>query len=104
MLGVCQLISNHVDEAIDLIMKARIANPRIWLFSFELSAALGRKGDLDGAKAALAESLKMKPEVNSIAQWRAFLPWTSKDSAPRYWGMEEKTLIEGLRRIGFPEQ
>jgi TolB-like protein/class 3 adenylate cyclase/tetratricopeptide (TPR) repeat protein len=104
MLGVCQLISNHVDEAIDLIMKARIANPRIWLFSFELAAALGRKGDLDGAKTALAESLKMKPEVNSIAQWRAFLPWTSEDSAPRYWGMEEKTLIQGLRRIGFPEQ
>jgi hypothetical protein len=36
---------------------------------------LALKGDLGGAKAALADSLKLKPEVNSLAQWYAYLPW-----------------------------
>ena len=51
----------------------------------------------------LAESLKLKPEINSLAQWYAFLPWTNKDNAPWFWAMQDKTLDEGLRRIGFLE-
>jgi hypothetical protein len=52
-----------VDEAIDLFIKARTANPRVWNFSYALAGALGLKGDLEGGKRALAESLKLKPEV-----------------------------------------
>jgi TolB-like protein/class 3 adenylate cyclase/Tfp pilus assembly protein PilF len=104
LLGWCQLLTNHVDEAIDLFIKARTANPRVWNFSYALAGALGLKGDLEGGKSALAESLKLKPEVNSLAQWYAFLPWTSKTSAPKFWALEDKTLNEGLRRIGFPEE
>jgi len=103
LLGWCQLVSNRLDEAIDLFIKGRSANPRDWYFSYGLAGALAVKGDLDGAKAALAESLKLKPEVNSLAQWYAYLPWTSKASAPQFWVMQDKTLDEGLRRIGFPE-
>jgi tetratricopeptide (TPR) repeat protein len=103
LLGWCQLLTNHVDEAIDLFIKARTANPRVWNFSYALAGALGLKGDLEVGKSALAESLKLKPEVNSLAQWYAFLPWTSKTSAPKFWALEDKTLNEGLRRIGFPE-
>jgi adenylate cyclase len=101
-LGWCQLVSNHLDEAIDLFIKGRTANPRVWYFSYGLAGALALKGDLDGAKAALAESLKLKPEVNSLAQWYAYLPWTSKTNAPQFWVLQDKTLDEGLRRIGFP--
>jgi adenylate cyclase len=104
LLGWCQLVSSHVDEAIDLFIRARTANSRIWNFPFALAGALGLKGDLDGGKAALAESLKIKPEVNSLAQWYAVLPWTSKDNAPQFWALQDKTLNEGLRRIGFPEE
>jgi adenylate cyclase len=104
LMGMCQLVSNHVDEAIDLFIKARTANPRVWNFSYELAGALGLKGDLDGAKAALAESLKLKPEINSVAQWYAFLPWTSKTNAPQFWVLQDKTLDTGMRRIGFPEK
>jgi hypothetical protein len=64
---------------------------------------LALKGDLDGAKAALADSLKLKPEVNSLAQWYAWLPWTSKTNAPQFWALQDETLNKGLRRIGFPE-
>jgi hypothetical protein len=97
------LVSNHVDEAIDLFIKARTANPRVWTTAYGLAGALGLRGDFDGAKAALADSLKLKPEVNSLAQWYAWLPWTSKTNAPQFWTMQDKTLDEGLRRIGFPE-
>jgi TolB-like protein/class 3 adenylate cyclase/Flp pilus assembly protein TadD len=104
LLGWCQLVSSHVDEAIDLFIKARTANPRVWDFSYALAGALALKGNLEGGKAALAESLKLKPEMNSLAQWYAVLPWTSKTSAPKFWALQDKTLNEGLRRIGFPEE
>ena len=104
LLGWSQLVSNHVDEAINLFIKARTANPRVWTTAYGLAGALGLKGDLDGGKAALADSLKLKPEVNSLAQWYAWLPWTNKTNAPQFWALQDKTLDEGLRRIGFPEQ
>jgi adenylate cyclase len=103
LLGWCQMLSNHVDEAIDLFIKGRTGNPRVWNFPFGLAGALGLKGDLDGAKAALADSLKLKPEVNSMAQWYVYVPWVSKTQSPRFWALQDKTFGEGMRRIGFPE-
>ena len=103
LLSYCHLVLNHVDEAIDLLIKGRTANPRDWFFSYGLAGALALKGDLDGAKAALAESLKIKPEVTSLAQFYVWVPWASKKNSPQYWAQEDKTLNEGLRRIGFPE-
>jgi len=104
LLGYCHLVLNHVDEAIDLLIKGRTANPRDWFFSYGLAGALALNGDLDGAKAALAESLKIKPGVTSLAQFYVWVPWASKGNSPKYWAQEDKTLNEGLRRIGFPEQ
>jgi adenylate cyclase len=103
LLSYCHLVLNHVDKAIELLIKGRTANPRDWFFSFGLAGALALKGDIEGAKAALAESLKLRPEVNSLPQWRVWVPWTRKDRSPRYWAQEDKTLDEGLRRVGFPE-
>ncbi len=103
LLGWSQLVSNQVDAAIDLFIRARTANPRVWTTAYGLAGALAFKGDFDGAKAALADSLKLKPEVNSLAQWYGWLPWTSKTNAPQFWALQDKTLDEGLRRIGFPE-
>jgi len=62
------LVSNHADEAVDLFIKGRTANPRIWTIAYGLAGALALKGDLDAAKAVLAETLKLKPEINSLAQ------------------------------------
>jgi TolB-like protein/Flp pilus assembly protein TadD len=103
LLAWSRLVADRVDEAIDLFIKARTANPRVWMFSYGLAGALALKGDLDGAKAALAESLRLKPDVSSLAQWYAYLPWTSKDNAPKFWALQDKTLDVGLCRIGFPE-
>jgi tetratricopeptide (TPR) repeat protein len=99
-----QVDQNQVDQAINLLIKARTANPRVWTTAYGLAGALALNGDLDAAKAALAESLKIQPEVNSLAQLYAYMPWSSKKNAPKFWVLQDKTLDEGLRRIGFPEQ
>ena len=100
-LGQCHLLLGHVEQAIDFLRRARALNPRPWYFHAVLAGALGLAGDLDEARAALAESLKLKPEVNSQAAWRAHAPWNNH---PKYWAIREETLNVGLRRIGFPEE
>jgi tetratricopeptide (TPR) repeat protein len=104
LIGWSHLISNRVDEAIDLLIKGCTAHPGVWSLYYGLAGALALKGDLYGAKAALAESLKLKPAVNSVAKWYEYLPWTSKAKNPQFWALEDKTLTKGLRRIGFPEE
>jgi len=100
-LGMCQLVLNRVDEAIDLLRKARAENPRFWFIHFWLGGAFGLKGDLDEARTALAESLRLKPEMNSLARRRADVPWVAN---PSYWALQEKSLNVGLRRAGFPDE
>jgi adenylate cyclase len=99
-LGWCQLLLNHIDPTIDLLIKSRAANPRPWVTHFGLAAALGLKGDLDGARTALAESLRIKSEVNSLARFLTFRPWGNAE----YWALFEKTAAAGLRRAGFPDE
>ena len=100
-LGMCHLVLGHVDEAIDLLRKARAENPRFWFIHFWLAGAFGLKGDLDEARTALAESLRLKPEMNSLARRRADVPWVAN---PSYWALQEKSLNVGLRRAGFPDE
>jgi adenylate cyclase len=101
LIGCGHLVSNRVDEAIDFLIKSRATNPRVWWVHFGLAGALGLKGNHEDGKTALAESLKLKPEINSLAQYYAIRPW---QSSPQAYALEDKTLIEGLRRIGFPEK
>jgi hypothetical protein len=90
-----------VDQAIDLLRKARSANPRFYHVHLFLAGALGLKSELDEARAALAESLKNKPEINSFAAQRGSDPWIAN---PPHWALRDKTLNVGLRRIGFPDE
>ena len=99
-LGWCQLLLNQLDPAIDLFVKSRAANPRTWVTHFGLAGALGLKGDLNAANAVLAELVRIKPEVNSLARFRVYRPWGN----PQYWTLYEKTAAAGLRRAGFPDE
>lgn len=100
-LGLCHLFLGRVEEAIDLLTKARAANPRIWSMHLYLAGALGLSGDLDEAKAALADALSLKSEIGSLASLRAFCPWITNS---RHWALLDKTVNTGLRRTGFPER
>jgi tetratricopeptide (TPR) repeat protein len=99
-LGTCQLLLGRVDQAIGLLQTARAANARLWMPYFYLAGAYGLKGDLDRARSALAESLRLKPALRSVARMRAENPWLSN---PQYWALQEKSLNLGLRRAGFPD-
>jgi adenylate cyclase len=89
-----------VDEAIDLLRKARTANRRLWGFHLFLAGALGLRGYLDDARAALAEAIKLKPDISSLARFSAQSPYTN----PAYVALRAKTLYAGLRRAGFPDE
>jgi TolB-like protein/class 3 adenylate cyclase/tetratricopeptide (TPR) repeat protein len=100
-LGACELVLGRIDDAVDFFRKARAANPQLWGMHLWLAAALGLKGDLDEAKAALAESLRLNPRVDSLAHLRAQRPYLA--NAP-FWALLEKTYVVGLRRAGFPDE
>jgi len=101
ILGLCRLCIGQVDEAIDLLRKARAGNPRLPVVHLYLAGALGLRGDLDEARAALSDALKLKPEVNSLARFRAYRPWITN---PPFWALLEKTINVGLRRASFPDE
>jgi class 3 adenylate cyclase/TolB-like protein/Tfp pilus assembly protein PilF len=100
-LGSADLVSGRVDDAVSLLSKGRAANPRLYFIHLWLAGSLALKGDLDAARSAVAESLKLRPEINSVASWRAEnLFYTN----PRFTALAEKTLYAGLRRVGFPDE
>ncbi|HEY1433330.1 MAG TPA: adenylate/guanylate cyclase domain-containing protein [Stellaceae bacterium] len=100
-LGRCHLLLGHVDQAIDLLRKAHAANPQFWSDLLWLAGAAGLRGDSNEAKAALAEVIKLKPDMNSFAALRASFRGTPN---PQYWALREKTLDVGLRRAGLPDE
>jgi adenylate cyclase len=100
LLGWSHLLSNEVDQAIEWLIKARGQNSRIWYVHYALAGALGLKGDTEGARASLADLQKVKPEINSIASSYVYAPFLTY---PSYRALIDKTINEGLRRVGFPE-
>ena len=100
-LGTCQLLLGRVDQAIDLLQTASAANRRSWVPYFYLAAAYGLRGDRERAKSALAESIRLKPAIKSLARMRAENRWLAD---PRYQALQVKTLDVGLRRAGLPDQ
>jgi tetratricopeptide (TPR) repeat protein len=100
-LGRCHLLLGHIDQATELFDRVRAAGPRYWDVHMWLAGARGLKGDLDGARAELAEAKKLKPEVDLLARWRTYEPGITN---PEYRALREGTLNVGLRRAGFPDE
>jgi len=100
-LGTCHLYLGRIPEAIELFRRAISGNPRLYYMHLGLAGALGLRGDLDEASTVLADAIRLKPEVNSLTQLRAYRPW---DASAQHSELREKTLIAGLRRAGFPDE
>jgi tetratricopeptide (TPR) repeat protein len=100
-LASSHLLLGHVDQAIDLLRRARASNPQLYYVHMYLAGALGLKGDVDEAKLELAESIRLRPEFNNLKRYAAGVPWTGD---PRGMNLREKTLIAGLRNAGMPEE
>jgi adenylate cyclase len=101
-LGQSHLLLGHVDEAIIVFRKAHASNSRVWQISLWFAAALGLRGDVDEARAALAESLKLHPAVNSLAQLHK--EYGVPYSNPKFRALGERTLDAGLRHAGMPDE
>jgi tetratricopeptide (TPR) repeat protein len=99
-LGTSRLLLGRVDHAIDLLQMARTADTRSWVPYFYLAGAYGLQGDLDRARSALAESIRLKPAIKSLDRMRVENAWLSNS---QYWELQEKTLNLGLRRAGLPD-
>ena len=93
------LLLGHMDKAVELARKACTGNPRLYFTHMLLAAALGLNDELDEARAALTEALKIRQDLDSLARLRAYMTWGS----PRYWALREKTINRGLRRAGMPD-
>jgi adenylate cyclase len=100
-LGLCHLLLDQVGQAIDLFRMARASNPRVYIVHLYLAAALGLNGALDEARASLAEGIKLKPEINSMAAWPSYRRW---ETNPKYLALRAKTLDVGLLQAGFPDE
>ena len=100
-LGLCDLLLDRISTAIDHLRMARASNPQVYIAHFYLAAALGLNGDLCEARSALAEGIKLKPEINSLAAWGVHRPW---ETNPQYLALRAKTLDVGLRRADFPAE
>jgi adenylate cyclase len=100
-LGLAHLLLGHLDTATDWLTKACAANPRVYYFRLDLAAVLALQGDIEQAKAALAESIRLKPEINSMARVQARWAYTNN---PAYRELTAKTVDVGLRLAGMPEK
>src|SRR5216684_5884680 len=100
-LGLAYLLQSQLDEAIDFLIKARAANPQIFYIHLDLAAAMALKGYHDDAQAALAEAIRLRPAINSMARQRARSAYTNN---PAYRALAEKTVDVGLRLAGMPEE
>jgi len=99
-LGQCYLLLGQPEQAIALLRKARAARPSEYYLHLNLAGALGLKGELEEARKELNEAIRLKPEIDSLAKYRAATPWITSSA---HWALRDKTLNEGLRRAGFPD-
>jgi TolB-like protein/class 3 adenylate cyclase/Flp pilus assembly protein TadD len=100
--GYSYLMLERYAEAIQSFEKANLSSSRLWFVHHDLAAALAMSGRMDDAKKAYSEHLRLRPELNTIEQVVVAAPWI-KTSA-QHWAMRDRTLNEGLRRIGIPER
>jgi adenylate cyclase len=103
-LGAGHLLLGQPKEAIEYLQKSVAASSFVFHAHVLLAAALGLNGDIEQAKASLAEGLKRKPELKSFSdmrKWEASYLYTSH---PDYVALREKTIYAGLRAAGLPEE
>jgi tetratricopeptide (TPR) repeat protein len=101
-LGACHVLLGHLDEAIDLLNKAKTANAHFFWVHMYLAVAYGLRGDIDDAHAALADMMQNSPRYRTLAELRKSPGLRMSD--PAIASLMEQTVFTGLRRAGMPEE
>jgi tetratricopeptide (TPR) repeat protein len=101
-IGFVHLLQSRVDEAIAWLEKGRSAQPRAWSTRYFLAAAYGAKGELERARAELAEAQKLlgSDRYSSVAKVRA----NGDLYAPALRDRWETVYFPGIRAAGLPEE
>ena len=98
-LGLCHLMLGEIEDAITCLRKARAGNAQTSYVHMWLAAGLGLCGESAEGGAALRQSIRIKPEINSLTSLRA--RWQMMTTSPRFFVLVEKTVIPGLRQVGL---
>ena len=100
VLGTSHLFLGDINKGTDLLRRATVLNPQLFFPYLSLAGALGLSNRLHEAETAIANALKLNPEVNTISRMRRQWPWGNPD----YWDRLDNTVETGLRRAGFPDE
>ncbi len=98
-MGVIQLLEGRIDEAITSLQKSSNENARLPFVHAYLAAAYALKGDIERARAELAEAQKLGKTYSSLAN----VEKSSWFDDPKIRALAEATYFPGLRRAGLPE-
>ena len=99
LLGACEFAAGRFAAAADFYRRSLAVNPRLFMTHLALAAALAMQGDLSDGHVELEEAHKLKPSARSLAIFRD----RPCSKIPACSEINDKTLFEGLRRLGFPE-
>jgi adenylate cyclase len=100
--GFVHLLQSRVDQAIAWLEKGRSADPRAHPPRWFLAAAYGLKGELELARAELAQALKLtgSDRYSSVARTRANGDLYTPALRDRW----ETVYFPGIRAAGLPEE
>jgi adenylate cyclase len=98
-MGVIYLLQSHTDEAIGWLEKANHENARLAFVHAYLAAGYALKGEIDRARAQLAEAQGLSTIYSSLASVKK----SSWFDNPKIRALAEATYFPALRRAGIPE-
>ena len=99
-MGVMELLEGHTDVAIGWLERAKSENARLAVVHAYLAAAYGLKGEVERARAELADARRLSSAYSSLASVEKST-WYDN---PQIRSLAETTYFKGLRQAGISEE
>jgi DNA-binding winged helix-turn-helix (wHTH) protein/Flp pilus assembly protein TadD len=100
-LGRCHMFLQDNPTALLYFDRTLATKPKYWDARIWRAGTFGLAGDLARARVEYSEATQLKPEIDSLARWRAYQPWITY---PNYKALREETLYVGLRAAGMRDE